>query len=67
MLPVYEIIDYRENRYILAIASIKRARQINFSGDEKLEEFNGKIASLSLKQILNKEINFFLPKEKGKR
>jgi len=39
MLPVYKIIDYTENRYLLARAVMIRARQINFLGDDKMEPF----------------------------
>jgi DNA-directed RNA polymerase subunit K/omega len=37
---------------------MKRARQINFIGDEELEDFHGKIVTLSLKQILTNEIKY---------
>ena len=63
MVPVYKIIDFNRNRYLLARAVMKRARQINFIGDDELEDFNGKIASLSLKQILNNEVKYILQKE----
>jgi hypothetical protein len=42
---------------------MKRARQINFIGDDELEKFSGKIVSLSLKQILDKELNYYLIQE----
>ncbi len=58
MMPIYEIINYTGNRYLLTKAIMKRARQINFIGDEELEDFHGKIATLSLKQILNDEIKY---------
>ena len=63
MLPTFEIINFDENRYLLARAVMKRAREINFLGDEELENENTKIASLSLKQILGKEIKYLLSKE----
>ncbi|UCB45120.1 MAG: DNA-directed RNA polymerase subunit omega [Spirochaetota bacterium] len=63
MLPIYQIIDYTDNRYILSKAIMKRARQINFIGDDELEKFSGKIVSLSLKQMLDKELNYYLLKE----
>jgi len=68
MFPVYEIIDFTGNRYLLAKAVMIRARQINFMGDDELEKFNGKIASLALKQILYNEIKYHIPKndEKGR-
>jgi len=65
MLPVYDIINYEGNRYILAKAAMKRARQINFAGDDELEDFNGKIVSLAIKQVFNKEINYCFPKQEG--
>ena len=67
MLPVYEIIDFTGNRYLLARAVMKRARQINFMGDEELEKFNGKVASLALKQILYGEIKYYIPEQKRKK
>ena len=66
MVPVYEIINYSGNRYLLTKAIMKRAREINFIGDEDLENYNGKIASLSLKQILNNEIKYTLMEDEKK-
>ena len=66
MVPVYEIINYSGNRYLLTRAIMKRAREINFIGDEELEKCNGKIASLSLKQILNNEIKYTLVEDEKK-
>jgi hypothetical protein len=42
---------------------MKRARQINFIGDDELEKYSGKIVSLSLKQMLDKELNYHLIRE----
>lgn len=66
MLPVYEIVDFTGNRYLLAKAVMIRARQINFMGDEELEKFNGKIASLALKQVLYNEIKYYIPESEAK-
>jgi DNA-directed RNA polymerase subunit K/omega len=63
MVPIYKIIDFNGTRYLISRAVMKRARQINFIGDEELETFDGKIASLSLKQILNDEVKYILQKE----
>jgi DNA-directed RNA polymerase subunit K/omega len=62
MLPIYEIIDYADNRYLLSKAVMKRARQVNFLGDDNLEKHKGKIVSLSLHQVFDKEVKFFDPK-----
>lgn len=66
MLPIYEIIDFDKNRYLLSKAVMKRARQIIFAGDEQLEEFNGKIASLAMKQVLEGEVKYRLMFESKK-
>ena len=63
MLPIYSVIDYNENRYLLCKAIMKRARQINFLEDENLEEYQGKTVSLSLKQVIDEEIKFLNPQE----
>jgi DNA-directed RNA polymerase subunit K/omega len=63
MLPIYKVIDYNDNRYLLCKAIMKRARQINFLGDENLEEYEGKTVSLSLKQVFDEEIKFLNPQE----
>ena len=46
MMPVYKVIDYSDNRYLLCKAVMKRARQINFLGDDNLEVHKGKIVSI---------------------
>ena len=58
MMPMYKVIDYSGNRYLLCKAVMKRARQINFLGDDNLEAHKGKIVSLSLQQVFDKEIKF---------
>lgn len=62
MLPIYSIIDYSDNRYLLSKAVMKRARQINFLGDDNLDEHKGKIVSLSLRQVFEREVKFIDPK-----
>ena len=66
MVPVYKIINYNGNRYLLTKAIMKRARQINFIGDEELENYSGKIASLALKQILDGEVKYSLMEDEKK-
>jgi DNA-directed RNA polymerase subunit K/omega len=61
MLPIYKVIDYSNNRYLLCKAVMKRARQINFLGDDNLETHKGKIVSLSLQQMFENEIKFLDP------
>jgi DNA-directed RNA polymerase subunit K/omega len=65
MLPIYEMINYPKNRYLICKAIMKRARQVNFVGDEKLEEYNGKIVSLTMRQVLDSEIKYLNPLEES--
>lgn len=68
MIPIYEIIDFTKNRYLLSRAVMKRAREINFIGDDELNDENRKIASLALMQILRNDIKYILTKdEKSKK
>ncbi len=63
MFPTYNVVDYTKNRYLLSKAVMKRARQINFIGDDSLENFNGKIVSLAMKQVFSDEIKYLNPLE----
>jgi DNA-directed RNA polymerase subunit K/omega len=63
MFPIYKVIDYDLNRYLLSKAVMKRARQINFVGDENLDKFSGKIVSLALKQVFGEEIKYLNPQD----
>jgi DNA-directed RNA polymerase subunit K/omega len=65
LIPIYEIVDYTGNRYLLSKAIMKRGRQINFMGDDELEKYSGKIVSLAQKQILCGDLNFSLVEEEG--
>jgi DNA-directed RNA polymerase subunit K/omega len=57
------VIDFTGNRYLLAKAAMKRARQVNFVGDESLESYHGKIVSLALKQVLESDVKYMISKE----
>ena len=65
MLPVYHIIEFTKNRYLLSRAVMKRARQINFMGDEDLDNYEGKIVSLALKQVLEDEVKYIHSEVEG--
>jgi len=67
MLPIYEIVDFNENRYLLSKAVMKRARQINFLGDEELDKYNGKVVSLALKQVLRGDVKYYLHGEEVRK
>ncbi len=67
MFPVYETIDYTGNRYLLSKAVMKRGRQINFVGDDELDGYDGKIVSLAMRQVLHKDIKYYLREEEKKK
>ena len=60
IIPLDELINYKGNRYELTCAAIKRAIQINLTGDEDLKKHKGKIVPTALKQILTKKVKFKL-------
>jgi DNA-directed RNA polymerase subunit K/omega len=60
ILPLDMLIRDTGNMYLLACASIKRVAQLSSSGEEDYEQYQKKFVSLSLKQLLNEEIQFRL-------
>jgi len=60
ILPLNHLIGYEENVYELTCASIRRAYQITVTGDEEVEENNGKAVSTAIRQILTNRVTFRL-------
>lgn len=60
IVPLKKLIAYNRNMYEVTCAAIKRAIQINLSGDDELEKANGKIVSLALKQVLSNDVEYRL-------
>ncbi|MEM5947854.1 DNA-directed RNA polymerase subunit omega [Spirochaetia bacterium 38H-sp] len=60
IIPLSELIDYKGNAYELSVAAIKRASQLASLKGKEVEEVGSKIVSLSLKQVLTKEVQFQL-------
>ncbi len=58
IVPLDELIDFTGNRYELTCAAIKRAIQINLTGDEELKKNKGKIVPTSLRQVLTKKVQY---------
>ena len=63
IIPLDELIDFKGNRYELTCAAIKRAIQINLTGDEELKKNKGKIVPTALRQILLKKVKYKLETE----
>jgi DNA-directed RNA polymerase subunit omega len=58
ILPLDLLEQYEENIYELTCASIRRAYQITMTGDEELEENDGKVVSTAVRQILTKKVQY---------
>lgn len=58
ILPLDLLIRYDENIYELTCASIRRAYQITVTGDEELEENQGKVVSTAISQLLTKKVQY---------
>ncbi|NBC29327.1 MAG: DNA-directed RNA polymerase subunit omega [Spirochaetes bacterium] len=60
IIPLDKLIDESSNIYELTCASIRRAYQITVTGDEELEENQGKVVSTAVKQILTGKVQYQL-------
>lgn len=59
-IPIKELIDFNDNVYSITCAMIKRAVQITVTGDEDLDENEGKVVSTAIRQILSKKVEYRL-------
>ena len=60
IIPIDKMVDHGDNVYELTCAAIRRAMQITVTGDEDVQENGGKVVSTSLKQILDKKVEYQL-------
>ncbi len=60
IIPLGLLIDREENVYQMTCAAIRRAMQITVAGDEEVEQNDGKIVSVAIKQILTKKVEYRL-------
>lgn len=58
VLPLDLLERYQENVYELTCAAIRRAYQLTVTGDEVLDENEGRIVSTAIKQILTQEVQY---------
>ena len=58
ILPLDLLEEYQGNMYELTCAAIRRAYQITMTGDEELEENDGKVVSTAVRQILTKKVQY---------
>lgn len=60
VLPLDKLVANVDNVYELTCASIRRAAQLTLAGDAEIDENDGKIVSLAIKQILTKKVEYRL-------
>ena len=60
IIPLRDLIDYNDNVYSLTCAIIKRAAQITITGDDDLDDNEGKIVSTAINQVLTKKVEYRL-------
>ncbi|TVQ18153.1 MAG: DNA-directed RNA polymerase subunit omega [Spirochaetaceae bacterium] len=58
ILPLNLLEQYQDNVYELTVAAVRRAYQITMTGDEELDENDGKVVSTAIKQILTKKVQY---------
>ncbi|MEW5817507.1 MAG: DNA-directed RNA polymerase subunit omega [Spirochaetota bacterium] len=60
IIPLDLLISYQGNIYELTCAIIRRAVQLTVTGDEEVEENEGKVVSTAIRQILTKKVEYRL-------
>ena len=60
ILPLDLLEEYQGDVYIMTCATIRRAHQIEMTGDEIVEQNGGKVVSTALEQILTKKVRYRL-------
>ncbi len=60
ILPLDLLIEYKGNIYELTCAAIRRAYQITITGDEEIQQNQGRVVPTAIKQILTKKVVFQL-------
>ncbi|MBQ3923193.1 MAG: DNA-directed RNA polymerase subunit omega [Spirochaetales bacterium] len=58
IIPLDELIGFTGNRYELTCAAIKRAIQLNLTGDAELDANNGKIVPTAIRQVLTGKVKY---------
>jgi DNA-directed RNA polymerase subunit omega len=58
ILPLDLLEQFQGNIYEHTCAAIRRAYQITMTGDEELDEEDGKVVSTAVKQILTQQVQY---------
>jgi DNA-directed RNA polymerase subunit omega len=60
IFPLEQLIEYDDNMYEITCAASRRSYQLSMMRDAEIEENDGKVVSLSARQIFTKAIEFRL-------
>lgn len=58
IIPLDRLESEETNIYEVTCASIRRAYQITVTGDEEVEQNQGKVVSTGIKQILTRKVQY---------
>lgn len=58
IIPIDHLENYDDNIYEATVAAVRRAYQITVTGDEELDENEGKVVSTAIRQILTQKVQF---------
>ncbi len=58
ILPLDLLEEYNGNMYELTCAAIRRAYQLTVTGDQELEDNQGKVVSTAIQQILTRRVEY---------
>jgi len=60
IFPLEQLIEYNDNMYEITCAASRRSYQLSMMRDAEIEENDGKVVSLSARQIFTNAIEFRL-------
>ncbi|MDR0315976.1 MAG: DNA-directed RNA polymerase subunit omega [Treponema sp.] len=63
IFPLEELIEYDQNMYEITVAASRRSYQLSMIKDEDIEYYDGKVVSLSARQVFTQEVEFRLDSE----
>ena len=58
ILPLKLLIQNDENRYELAVATMRRAHQLSITADDEVDANKGKVVSTAVRQIVTKKVKY---------
>lgn len=60
ILPLDKLISFDDNVYEMTCAAIRRSHQLTITGDDVVEENEGKVVPTAIKQVLEQKVEYRL-------